>query len=255
MLYFHSIACCKNIRRRGFHTIVYHNASFDTKLQSRLFCKVRIRRNADRKDHHICLQRLLVLQKHAGSLLAFFKAFHCMAKHQLYTPASHFCMYKSCHISVKRVHKLLWSLDYGNVQSQLPEIFRKLQANISASGKHCRLWLFFLHKLPDFQSIFYCTKGKKIVQICSGKLRPYRFCSSGNKKFIINLLKTFPCIQIFYCNCFSLRKNPCHLMPHLHGDLEALPEAFRGLKSQFFLILDHTANIVGKSAVCIGNIT
>ena len=60
MLDLNSISCGVNIRNRGFHTVIDHNAASNTKFQSGFFCKMGVRRYTDGKHCYISVKRCAI---------------------------------------------------------------------------------------------------------------------------------------------------------------------------------------------------
>ena len=67
-------------------------------------------------------------------------------------------------------------LDDSNINAKLPQIFCQLQTNKTTTSQHSRFRMILINILLDFDSIFYCTQCKKIINTYSRKVRLCRLC-------------------------------------------------------------------------------
>ena len=88
----------------------------------------------------------------------------------------HLCVEEGGHLRVKGVHQLSGALDDGDLQPQLPQILRQLQADKAAAGQHNGFGLFPLHKGTDGQGILHRAQGEKAIRAGAGQGRLGGLC-------------------------------------------------------------------------------
>ena len=71
---------------------------------------------------------------------------------------------KGRQIIVQGVEQLLGPLNDGHVHSKPAQVFRQLQADISAARQDCGAGLLPLHERPDAQSVLHGPQRKEPVQ-------------------------------------------------------------------------------------------
>ncbi len=88
----------------------------------------------------------------------------------------------------------------------------------------------------------------------AGKRRNRRLCAGGKKQFVIGFRIDFPTVQCMDGKGFLCGIDCSYFLPNSHINAKTIPEALRSLQCQFFLLLDHTTQIIRQAAVDIGHI-
>ena len=107
----------------------------------------------------------------------------------------------------------------------------------------------------DAQRILHRAQGEQLIDTGAGKPGLRGLCAGGEDQLVVALLEFHACLQIFYGDGFAFRLDSRDLMTDFHDHTEAGEKALRGLESQLFRIPDHVADIVGQTAVGIGDIS
>ena len=94
-----------------------------------------------------------------------------MSQHQTDAFTSHLGMDKGCHLRIQRIHQLFWSLNNGDLNSQIMQVLGKLQPDEASSGQNGGFGFFFFHKFMDTQSVLHRAQGKESVCTCAGQFR------------------------------------------------------------------------------------
>ena len=168
---------------------------------------------------------------------------------------AHFGMDKGGHIGVKGIHQLFGPLDDGDLHTQLPQILRHFQSDEAAAHHDSGFRLVLIDKFLDPESILHGAQGEEFAAVHTGQIGPYRLGTGSKQQFIIVFLKDFPGVQVFHGNGLPVGMDGGDLMADLHMDPEPPEKAFRCLQRQILRIFDHTADVIGQTAVGIGNIS
>ena len=110
------------------------------------------------------MERLFVFQQHIHAAAHFRKPFHGMTQCQLNTVLAHFIVYKSSHIGIKRIHKLFWTLDNGDLHSQFPQVFCQLQSNEATACKYGRLRMVYIDVILDAEGVLHGAQGEQFIK-------------------------------------------------------------------------------------------
>ena len=113
----------------------------------------------------------------------------------------------------------------------------------------------FMNIFFNSECIFHSSQGKHPLQSDTGNCWLRRSGSRRQEQFVIFLLELFSVFQIFYGNSFFIRMDGGNLVPNFHCNLKSGEEAFGCLKGQSIGIINYISDIVGQTAVGIGNIS
>ena len=239
---------------RSLHAVVDHNAPLKPQLQPRLSGQGGIWSNSNGQYHHVGVERGLVLKQHIHTAAALLKALHRAAQSQFDAMPAHLTVDKGRHIRVKGLHKLLGPLDDSDLYAQLPQIFRQLQPDKTATRQHGRPGPICPNVLLDAEGILHGAQGEHLFKPHAGQSGLGGLGAWGENQFVVGLLEDLVCLQIFDRDRFFVRVDGHNLMVHPHIHLEAGQKTLWGLEGQGLWIGDHIADIVGQSAVGIGDI-
>ena len=164
-------------------------------------------------------------------------------------------MDESRHIGIEGRKKLFCAFDKGDFHSKVPEIFRKFNTDKTSADYRGGFWFFGICKILDPEGVFNGTESKNSFGIYSRYWRNGRFCARSKKKLIIFFLKDVSVFKIFYGNGFCAWVYVDNFVEGFHFHPETAEKTFGSLESQFGRIGNNVADIIGKSAVCIGNIS
>ena len=106
------------------------------------------------------MQRCILFQQDIDTRPVLYKAFYRVSQSQFDAVLAYLVMDKGSHISIEGVHQLLWPLNNGHLDPQLPEVLCHFQTDKAAADHNGRLGLVRIHKFLDPEGIFYRTKGK-----------------------------------------------------------------------------------------------
>ena len=174
--------------------LVYNNTSLNAKLQSCFLCQCSVRRNTYSKHCNICIKGFTAAHKDLHTVFFFLKTFYIISQSKLDTMFPHLTMYNSRHICIKRIHKLLRPLNYGDIHTYITQILCKFQAYETTTCQHNRLNLMFVYVFLNPQCIFYSTQSKELVYSQSRKFWLCRLCTRRKEKLVIAFLKHLSCI-------------------------------------------------------------
>ena len=132
------------------------------------------------------------------------------------------------------------------------QVLSHLKANESGSDDSARYRFMFLYKIIYCIGIRYVPQGKYMILPYPGNARLDRSCSRRKYKFVIAFLIGF--FPMPYNHALFLRVHGYHLAVHTHIHVKTCMETLRGLKLQGILVRNHAADIIGQTAVGIGNI-
>ena len=127
---------------------------------------------------------------------------------------------------------------------------------LATSGNHS--WLLALTCIALFLIAFGNGLFKGNLQAIVGQIYDNYEADAakqGEEALAIAKNKRDTGFQIFYGHRFSFRMDGGHLMADMHMDTEPFPEAFRCLQRKLFRVCDDPADIIGKPAVCVRNVT
>ena len=115
--------------------------------------------------------------------------------------------------------------------------------------------MMFIYKTSDTEGILHGPECKYLIRINTRKRRLVGVSSRGKEQFIVRLFEYISRFQIPHGHLLFLRMNGRHLMVYVNLHIKSFQKILRGLKRQIILIRDHTANIVGQTAVGIADIS
>ena len=245
MLDLYGISDGINIGHGSLHPVIDQDAPFDPKLQSGFPRKSGIWGHAYGQDHHVGMERSLILQKDLDAPVFFLKALYRMPQRQSDPVSAHFTVDEGGHICVKGIHELLRPLNDRHLHAQFTQILRQFQADEAAACQDRGLRIILMNELFDAEGILHGPQRKHFFRADAGKPWLSGLSPRREEQLVIAFLKDFSAFQIPDRNTFSFRMDRDHLMMNLHCDPEAGEEAFRGLERQLFRILNDPADIIG----------
>ena len=253
VLHLHRIAHGIDVGNGGFHSVIDHNTSFNAQFQPGILCKGGFGRNTNGQDYHIRMERLFVFQQHIHAAVPFLKPFYGMTKCQLHAVPAHFTVDESCHIRVEGVHQLFGPLDDGDFHPQLPQVLRKLQTDEAAARQHSGLGMVFADVRLDAERVLHGAQGKQLVEAHTGEPGLGGLGAGREDQLVVAFLKYLPGFQIGHGDRLLVGMNGSDLVAHTHGDPKAGEEALRRLEGQLLGILNDPTNVIGQTAVGVGD--
>ena len=127
-----------DVRQRGLHPLVHHDAALDAQLQPGGLGQGGVRGDADGQHHHVRPEGRLVLQQHLHAPFRGGKTLHRVAQHQAHPVLAQFGVEEGGHLRVQLAEQMAGPLDDGDLQPQLPQVFRQLQPDEAAAGENGR---------------------------------------------------------------------------------------------------------------------
>ena len=144
------------------------------------------------------------------------------------------------------------SLHHGHLKAPLGEILRHLQADEPGAHHHAGFGLMLLDKIIDRIGIRDISQGKYVILLHPGYGRLHRGRAGRKHQLVVALLiNLFPAAhphRLLLC----IHGNSLAVRAHIHP--EAAAKSRHGLHLEGSPVSDHSAHIVGKAAVCVGNI-
>jgi len=104
------------------------------------------------------------------------------------------------------------------------------------------------------EGILHGAQRENTLTVDAGKRRNRRLCAGCEEQFVIGFRIDLPAVQCADSDGFLCGIDRSYFLPYPYINAKAVPEAFRSLQCQFFLLLDHTAHIIRQTAVGIGHI-
>ena len=254
VLHLHRIAHGVDIRVGGLHPLVHNDAALEPQLQPGLGGQAAVGADAYGQHHHVGMEGSRVLQQHVHAPVLLLKALHGEAQSQLHPVAAHLVVDIGGHVGVEGVHQLFGPLDNGNIQAQLPQVLRQLQAYEAAPRQHGGFGLLLHHVIPYLKAILHGAQGEELVYPRSGELWLGGLCSGGEDELVVVLLKLLPCLQVPHGDGLFLRVDGSYLVVHPHVNSEPGIKALWSLEGQVLRVLYSASDVVGQAAVCIGDI-
>ena len=115
--------------------------------------------------------------------------------------------------------------------------------------------MVLVYILFDAESILHRAKREQLLQPDAGKPRLRRFGSGGKNQLIVFFLKFFSGLQIPRQNRFFIWMDSRNLMADAHVNAKTREKFLWSLKRQILRIGNNAANIIGQTAVGVGNIS
>ena len=158
------------------------------------------------------------------------------------------------HILVQVGHDVALSLDDGDLYTGSVEVLRHLNADKAAADHRGRLGLVLGDIVVDGVGVGDVAQSKDLCGVDSLDGRPHRRRTGGEHQHIIALGVGLTGGEVFDLNALGSGVHTEHLIVHPHIDIEPGVKALGGLQLQLGLVGDHTADVVGQTAVCKGDV-
>ena len=243
-----------DVRDRGLHPVVDHDAALEPQLQPRFPGQGGVRGDADGQHHHVGVERGRVLQQYIHASVLLLKALHGLAQGQMDAVPPHLTVDESGHVRVEGVHQLPGPLDNSDLHPQLPQVLRQLQADEAAAGQDGGLGMMGIDIVLDAEGVLHGAQGEQLLQPHAGEPGLGRLGAGREDELVINFLKFVPGLQVLDGDSFSVRVESGDLMAHPHIHPETGKETLRRLEGQGFRVLNHPADVVGQTAVGVGDV-
>ena len=254
VLYLHRVAHGKDVGRAGAHFGVHHNGALCPQLEPGGLCKAGIRHDPHGHYRKVGAEGFAGGEGGGQTPWPLLEGGHAGAEAQLHALPAQVSLHDGRHVAVQGGQDLGRQLHHGDRKAGLHQVFGNFQPNVAAAHHHRALWGALLNEAAQGKGVFHIAQGEHPGAADPRQGRADGLCARRQDQFVVGFGILGAVGQAAHGDRAGFRVNGHRLVAHTRVDAKAPPEALGRLQGQGALFLDRSAHIIGKPAVCIGNI-
>ena len=233
--------------------IIYDDTAARVELEAGLLRNLAVGANADREDDNVSAQDCAAAEFDIYSRALVLEGGNAVCKVQTYTFAADIVVQDFGHLGIYGSHDLVCSLDDGNAEAGVMEIFRHFKADETASDDDRALCPEPADQFADVVGIRNGPKGQNARRINSRNAGTQRGGAGRYDELVIGFDVFFAGYMIFDKNGLIIPVNGEGLIADPHIDvIAAAHDLDRGDKKRFSRLY-HIAHMIRQTAVGVRN--
>ena len=251
----HRVAHGVDVRVGGAHVVIHHDGALLPQGKARPAGQIGLRGHADGQDDQVGSHRRLLPDEGLRLSAPAAEAGNGGAQPQVQALAPQVGVDLAGQVLVQRQQHLVVQLDHGGVDPGVDQVLRHLQTDEAAAHHHGGLRPLPLQEVPDAEGVLHGTQGENALQVDAGQGRPDGLGPRGEDQLVIGLGVLAAILQAADGDGVLLGLHGENFVPDTDVDVEPGPKTLRGLEGQRPLVLDGPPDVVGQTAVGVGDIS